>query len=615
MKHTQMRRRARRTLSLLFALILLWEGGALTPKARAADVVAADGTVTFVAWEKATASDEFFSSRCSDGPHPILMSYKSNKTQYFMCATKDNWRWEKNDYNLVGMPSVYDRQFDDFRDLWSSTTPWFATIGTYNTPWVQYKGKDSDNHPKVVLNVSNGADGPGEYLGPGKSYGGQTYGGNKVRDTSFVVRPEETKPFRVTYDDLKFRMWNYDKDGDNEDVVFDGGTIKLSDSSREHIQAIMAGTVINASALTHDFTVLNDQATTMGRPISYIPEGVTLRVANGGVLTVAGLLLNDGKIVVEQGGLLVVRNKGVIVPFYTKKMNCGGISSAGTVVVERGGIAYGGGLNGIYLTGGVVYNYGTIASENFTATKKNLINNQSGAYVVAGTTVRSVLQSQRIYDYLYNGLKAWMYSPGSSTDRNLPYGRVSIADGAVCGDTSRFRNYGSFGDAAAGPESRLAKVFYHDESSSREVLRAPRSELGYHLSGTGKTVTRREVLFSDPKTQTLRDEYLVKYLREHPDVKRLSDAEFQPIFDAYLESYFSSQGIDLDGKVTVRDGVITLNGLPALTVPWNQTFSIVAEPSAAEPNAAEPNVAAVRVTMYFVKRQRPVDLGETVPIF
>ena len=93
-------------------------------------------------------------------------------------------------------------------------------------------------------------------------------------------------------------------------------------------------------------------------------------------------------------------------------------------------------------------------------------------------------------------------------------------------------------------------------------------------------------------------------------MQRLSDAEFQPIFDAYLESYFTAQGIDLNEKVTVRDGVVTLNGLPALTVPWNQLFSIASEPAAAEPNAGH-----MQPTVYFVKRQRPVDLGETVPIF
>ena len=56
MKHTRMGKLTRRGLSLLFALTLLWECGTLTPKAQAADVVAADGTVTFVMWEKVPAN-------------------------------------------------------------------------------------------------------------------------------------------------------------------------------------------------------------------------------------------------------------------------------------------------------------------------------------------------------------------------------------------------------------------------------------------------------------------------------------------------------------------------------------------------------------------------------
>lgn len=83
MKHTRMEKLTRRALPLLFALTLLWECGALSPKARAADVVAADGTVNFVAWEKAHLINVHndLQRLCGNGQHPILMSYKSNKTE------------------------------------------------------------------------------------------------------------------------------------------------------------------------------------------------------------------------------------------------------------------------------------------------------------------------------------------------------------------------------------------------------------------------------------------------------------------------------------------------------------------------------------------------------
>jgi len=164
------------------------------------------------------------------------------------------------------MPPVYDSPFDEMRGyfLWKDN---FMSMSTFNSLWAQYKGTDSNGNPKMLINVSNGADGPGEYLGPGKSYGGQTYGGHKVRDTCFVVRPEETTTWRFSPGDEGARMWNRDYDGSDEDVIFHGSTVVLSDDEREDLRRVFVGyEVISASALTHDFTVQRDQATTMGRP-------------------------------------------------------------------------------------------------------------------------------------------------------------------------------------------------------------------------------------------------------------------------------------------------------------------------------------------------------------
>ena len=591
MKDTRMKKLARRALSLLFALTLLWECGALTPKAQAADVVAADGTVNFVLWQDVSVSNVQgnLEKYCSGDLRPILMSYRDGGEEYFVCATKDNWRWQSKDYNLVGMPKVSDHRFDEMRDEWRTADGYgetFITIGTFNSLWGRYQ-KDG-GYSGLVLAVSDGNDGPGEFLGPGKHYAGQTYGGNKVRDTSFVVRPEETKPFRVTYDDLKFRMWNYDKDGDNEDVVFDGSTIKLSDDNKEVFSTIYVGTVINASALTHDFTVLNNQATTMGRPASYIPEGVTLRVANGGVLTVSGILLNDGKIVVEPGGLLVVREKSAIMPYHNKKTTCGGISSAGTVVVEKNGWLVGGGANGIYLTGGVVYNFGLLAAENFTATKKLLINNQKDAGITAGRTIKSAVQNEKIAGYLTGSSRVYGFG-GSSRVCVLPYGRVNIADGAVYGDTSRYENYGSFGNVD------VVKVFYHNGSSTYEVLSTPHATMDYPQADTAHTVTRREVAYASGNMDILRSRY--EQLQRQLQKLKITQGNGQT-FEQYVEQYFESQGIDLDEKVTVWDAVITSEGLPVLTIPWNQPFSAVIE------EADSTN----EYPIYIVKRQCPAEL-------
>ncbi len=590
MKNTNRKNIIRRALSFVFALTLLWETGALTPPTRAAEVSATDGTVNLVFWDVVLVGNvqNNLARLCSDAQHPILISYRDDKKDYFVCATKENWRWESKDYNLYDMPQISDHRFDDMREDWKNAQRFendvFVTFGTYNSLWARYKmdGKYSG----LVFNVSNGNDGPGEFLGPGKAYDDETYGGHKVRDTCFVVRPQETKPFRFTRDDdaYAFRMWNYDKDGDDEDVKFNGSKIALSDDHKDFFEKVHVGTVVTASVLTHDFTVQADQATTMGRPVSYIAEGVTLRVANGGVLAVNGLLYNDGRIVVEEGGLLVVEKDSAIEPFHEQKANCGGISSAGTIVVEKNAFLVGGGVNGIYLTGGIVYNSGVIVSENFTAKKNLLIDNQKKAHVVAGKTLPSRWQNQLFRDiYLHRkGGEAPSYDLHwleRSCAYILPSGKVSIAEGAIYGDMTNVENCGSFGSlgtktsAMAVSVSEIVKVYFYDESGWSNVLNARRSEIGYHLSDTGRKVTRREVLYADKTTETLRELFAKKYDAEHGNTG--TEDEREAAFKEYMEAYFAGRGVDLNEAVTVRDGVITINGLAALTVPWNQKFAIV----------------------------------------
>ena len=93
MKRTRKGRLARRALSLLFALTLLWECGALTPKARAADVVAADGTVNFVLWQDVSVSNVQgnLEKYCSggDAEHPYTAYTDSYGDLVFHIADRD----------------------------------------------------------------------------------------------------------------------------------------------------------------------------------------------------------------------------------------------------------------------------------------------------------------------------------------------------------------------------------------------------------------------------------------------------------------------------------------------------------------------------------------------
>ena len=75
-----------------------------------------------------------------------------------------------------------------------------------------------------------------------------------------------------------------------------------------------------------------------------------------------------------------------------------------------------------------------------------------------------------------------------------------------------------------------------------------------------------------------------------------------------MENYFKAQGIDLNEKVTVYDGVISVYGVTALTIPWDQYFTVA--------EIFEPlnKLGITRLNKYYIKNKRPIDLGATVEI-
>ncbi len=78
-----------------------------------------------------------------------------------------------------------------------------------------------------------------------------------------------------------------------------------------------------------------------------IPEGTTLTVADGGILSIEGTLINNGSIVVNSGGTVIVKNGGTICPYMQggsyKEKGSGTIKSAGgDILIMPGGTIYGG---------------------------------------------------------------------------------------------------------------------------------------------------------------------------------------------------------------------------------------------------------------------------------
>lgn len=143
------------------------------------------------------------------------------------------------------------------------------------------------------------------------------------------------------------------------------------------------------------FVVENGQVLALDGPV-IIGENCTITVKEGGTLAITakseqngvdlGWVMNNGKIVVEEGGTLYVQNGACLNKYNNKKSNGGGVICRGLCIVDENAKLCGGGVDGLqFLAGSHVVNYGALISENFTVSADHTIENRgSGAFVFHG---------------------------------------------------------------------------------------------------------------------------------------------------------------------------------------------------------------------------------------
>jgi len=215
-----------------------------------------------------------------------------------------------------------------------------------------------------------------------------------------------------------------------------------------------------------DFTVQADQNQTLGRPLYYIPEGKTLTVARDGVLTIDGTLLNDGKIVVEDGGLLVVKDGATIMPMTKYNGNCGAITSYGTVIVENNALLCGGGVNGLKILGGVVVNFGVVAGESLTVSRNYAIDNRATGWVIAGHSPSGSWRTEFIKNAIADRQADFSNPEGYFAKVSTSFDSYySIPEKGVYGNTANVRLYGD--KAVGSPSDPLLTVYTKDDPSKQ----------------------------------------------------------------------------------------------------------------------------------------------------
>lgn len=137
--------------------------------------------------------------------------------------------------------------------------------------------------------------------------------------------------------------------------------------------------------LQKSFTVESGQVTNLDGPLG-ITDKCTITVKDGGTLCVSGWVLNNGRIVVEEGGTLYVQDGACLNRYGDGGILGGEVITSGLVLVGKNAKLIGGGLDGLrFEDGSHAVNFGCIASENFYIANSHTIENRSGGFVVYGS--------------------------------------------------------------------------------------------------------------------------------------------------------------------------------------------------------------------------------------
>lgn len=158
------------------------------------------------------------------------------------------------------------------------------------------------------------------------------------------------------------------------------------------------GSKVKLSAITHDYTISSGGVANFNDYV-YIPQGVTITIEKGGVLSVSGILYNNGKII-NNGGDIVVQKGATIEQFclnddYGGSIRCNGgdlvilkngrVSTGTTDDVEN---SYGSGF--ILENGATCTNFGVlVVGGSSRVTSGATLDNRESAMMFFGYKIRS----------------------------------------------------------------------------------------------------------------------------------------------------------------------------------------------------------------------------------
>ena len=541
MKNGKLKRFTHRALSMLLAVLTVLPSGLLTMPARAAEIQTTQ--TKLVVWDWITDmqsigkgadydpnTDPFVDGHAAipvgDTKYTRIMFYQNQggDRYYFngdgetVKAGKEN-KVYLDEYSRIGHSAHKEwnqdlTDFEHFVTLGGERTPyirWYEVKQGYQA-WKLYMAKkDTDAFTWWALCQAD--DYEKLYTIKGDRTG--EWGGKDTRIDPWIIDKHfvgaAAANYEYTHDN--FVIWHWDNDWGqyNETMDFDlsGRRFKtFAAGTKAGVEEfkIYLGKEYSVGTLAENYTVPSDQSQTLGRPLYYIPKGKVLTVAKDAVLTIDGVLLNDGEIVVKDGGLLVVKDGAKIMPLTKYDNNCGMITSQGNIVVGDDALLCGGGVNGIRILGGGVVNFGVMAAESFYVSENYAIDNRETGWVLAGKSPSRESRIRYITDAIANE------GATKPTDVNKDFAKIANFDSSynipVNGIYGNTANVSKSGEKAVGsaddptltvyvksaPGDQKDEVLFKDVKLDKVSLRVDGNTATY--TADGKTYTIQNKLVS-----------------------------------------------------------------------------------------------------------------------
>ena len=252
-----------------------------------------------------------------------------------------------------------------------------------------------------------------------------------------------------------------------------------------------------ASIMKTGFTVQKGQVVNLDGPI-VIDPGCTVTVEDGGVLSCAGWIINNGQILVKPGGTMIVQeleNETSSAGYGT--VTCAGgqessgrIACDGKMIIMRDCKVCAAGIYGLeFGEGAQVVNYGQLISENFKCLSDYTIENRGDTSAVfagwGGTDVGYELSQEQITGQDYPGKGTLQETAAVKLPQNAVYGEgasrlyVNSARSVTYTEPTPGKGYVS-GFVAPMPVSEEAVTAIPQElPESYLVMRDPRYDVSF----------------------------------------------------------------------------------------------------------------------------------------